>query len=379
LEETRPAALAESEYSPDSDRIMEVSLGPQHPGAGHFRIRLWLDGDYVVRAEPDPGYVHRGEEKMGEYRNYIQNVPHLERPVIHDSSNAILPYSLAVDELMGSTVPPRAEYLRVLMAEFNRIISNMYYLSIFGLFSGHTTMITWGMGDRDIWIDLGASIGGARVTFAYIIPGGVRNDMPEGLGEKILTTCTWFEKRMDEYEKIFFRNPLVQERTEGVGVLTKEDAIRLGATGQVLRASGVKHDIRKDDPYSAYPEFEFDVPCYTAGDCWSRAHLTLLELRESVRIIRQAVKGMPPGSVRLKTGPQPRVPAGEAFVRTEAGRGEMSYYLISDGSPRPYRMKISSPSFKNMRVLPHLLRNVHIADIPLIYWGLNYWPVEADR
>jgi NADH-quinone oxidoreductase subunit D len=369
----------ESEYIPDSDRIMSVSLGPQHPGAGHFRIRLWLDGDYVVRAEPDPGYVHRGEEKMAEYRNYIQNVPHLERPVILDSSNILFPYALGVDELMGNKVPPRGEYLRVLMAEMNRIISHEYYIGIYGYFTGHSTMITWCMGDRDFWIDLAERIGGARVTYAYTIPGGVRNDMPQGLGQKILTACDWFDKRMDEYDKIYFRNPVLVERTEGVGVLTRDDAIGLGATGTVLRASGVKQDVRRDEPYSAYPDFDFEVPTLNSGDCWARLYVTLDEMRQSVKIIRQVVKGMPSGPVRLKLGPQPRVPAGEVYTRTEAARGEMSYYLVSDGSPRPYRLKIGTPSFKNMRVLPHLLHHVHVADIPVIYWGLNYWPVEADR
>ncbi|HME19105.1 MAG TPA: NADH-quinone oxidoreductase subunit D [Nitrososphaerales archaeon] len=369
----------EAEFTPDSERIMAVSLGPQHPGAGHFRIRLWLDGDYLVRSEPDPGYVHRGEEKMGEYRNYIQNVPHLERPVILDSSNILLPYALAVDELMGNVVPPRAQYLRVIMSEINRIISHMYFLAIFGYFAGHTTMITWGMGDRDFWIDLAERIGGARVTFAYTIPGGVRNDMPAGLVEKGLNTCDWFDKRMDEYEKIFYRNPLVQQRTKGVGVLAKEDAIRLGATGTVLRASGVKHDLRRDEPYCCYDDLDFDVSSLGSGDCWDRAFVAHLEMRESVKIIRQALKQIPPGPVRLKLGPQPRVPPGEVYARTEAARGEMSYHIVSDGSPRPYRLKIGTPSFKNLAVLPHLLRNVHVADIPLIYWGLNYWPVESDR
>ena len=367
------------EYSPDADRIMSVSLGPQHPGAGHFRIRLWLDGDYVVRADPDPGYVHRGEEKMAEYRNYIQNVPHLERPVILDSSGILFPYALGVDELMGNKVPPRAEYLRVIMAELNRIISHMYFLGIFGLFSGHTTMITWLMGDRDLFIDLAARIGGARVTFAYLIPGGVRNDMPKGLDEQAFQTFGWFEKRMVEYEKIFFRNPIFTARARGVGVLTKDDAIRLGATGTVLRASGVKHDIRKAEPYSAYPEFDFDVPSLEAGDCWSRGYVALQEMRESVKILRQAFKNIPPGPVRLKLGPQPRVPAGEVYTRTEAAHGEESYFIVSDGTPRPYRLKIGTGSFKNMRVLPHLLKGVHISDIPLVYWGLNYWPVHADK
>jgi NADH-quinone oxidoreductase subunit D len=265
------------------------------------------------------------------------------------------------------------------MSEMNRIISHMYFLGIFGYFAGHTTMITWGMGDRDFWIDLAERIGGARVTFAYIIPGGVRNDMPAGLAEKGLETCDWFEKRLDEYEKIFFKNPLVLKRTEGVGILTREDAIRLGATGTVLRASGVKHDLRRDEPYCAYDDFDFEIPSLSSGDTWARVYVAFLEMKESVKIIRQAFKQMPQGPVRLKLGPQPRVPPGEVYTRTEAARGEMSYYLVSDGSPRPYRLKIGTPSFKNLRVLPHLLRNVHVADIPLIYWGTNFWPVEADR
>jgi NADH-quinone oxidoreductase subunit D len=367
------------EYSPDSDRIMAVSLGPQHPGAGHFRIRLWLDGDYVVAADPDPGYVHRGEEKMAEYRNYIQNVPHLERPVILDSSGILFAYSLAVDQLMNNRIPPRAEYLRVIMAEFNRIISHEYYLGILALFVGHTTMITWCMGDRDLFIDLAARIAGARVTFAYIIPGGVRNDMPAGLHQQAFETLDWFEKRMDEYEKIFFNNPLWEERSKGVGVLKKEDAIRLGATGTVLKASGVAHDIRKAEPYSVYPELDFSVASSKDGDCYARAHVALQEMRESVKILRQAFKNIPPGPVRLKLGPQPRVPAGEVYSRTEAAHGEMSYFVVSDGSPRPYRLKLGVPSFKNMRVIPHLLKGIHIADIPVVYWGLNYWPVEADH
>jgi NADH-quinone oxidoreductase subunit D len=316
---------------------------------------------------------------MGEYRNYIQNVPHLERPVILDSSNILFAYALGVDELMNNKVPARGEYLRVIMSECNRIISHMYFIGIMGIFTGHSTMTTWGMGDRDFWIDLAERIGGARVTFAYVIPGGVRNDMPETLTEKALKTCDWFEKRLDEYEKIFLRNPIFLERSEGVGVLTRDDAVKFGATGTVLRASGVKHDLRKDEPYSAYDDFDFDVSVLNGGDSWARCEVAVLEMRESVKIIRQAFKSMPPGPVRLKLGPQPRVPAGEVYSRTEAARGEMSYYIVSDGSPRPYRLKIGTPSFKNLAALPHLLRNVHIADIPVIFWSLNYWPVEADR
>jgi len=369
----------ESEYSPDPDNIMSVALGPQHPGSGHFRIRLWLDGDYVVRADPDPGYVHRGEEKMSEYRNYMQNVPHLERPAILDSSGILFPYAEAVDELMGNKVPPRGKYLRVIMAELNRIISHMYFLSIYGLFEGHTTMITWGLGDRDLFIDLAARIGGARVTFAYIIPGGVRNDMPADMTPKALQTFEWFEKRIQEYEKMWLNNPLLEDRLKGVGVLKREDAIRFGATGIVLRASGVKHDIRRAEPYSVYPEFDFDIPVSNDGDCWARAWVAIQEMRESLKILKQAFTKIPEGSVRLKLPIQPRVPAGEVFFRSEAAHGERAYHLISDGSPRPYRLKMEDPSFRNMILIRELLKGAHVADIPPIYWGLNYWPVSADR
>lgn len=367
------------EYSPDSDRVMAVSLGPQHPGAGHFRIRLWLDGDYCVKADPDPGYVHRGEEKMCEYKNYIQNIPHLERPVILDSSGIIFSYSLAVDTIMNNKIPARAEYLRIIAAELDRIISHEYYLGILGLFAGHTTMITWCMGDRDFFIDIAERLTGARVTHAYIIPGGVRNDMPTYLPEKAFETFDWFEKRMDEYEKIFFRNPIWEERSKGVGVLKREDAIRLGTTGVVLKASGVAHDLRKAEPYSAYSDFDFSVASLKDGDSWSRAYVALLEMRESVRILRQAFKNLPPGSVRLKLGPQPRVPPGEAYVRTEAAHGAMSFFVVSDGTPKPYRVKIGTGSFRNERMLPNVLKGAHIADIPIIYWSGNIWPVEADH
>ena len=358
---------------------MAVSLGPQHPGAGHFRIRLWLDGDYVLKADPDPGYVHRGEEKMGEYRNYIQNVPHLERPAILDSSGILFPYVEAVDELMANKVPQRAKYLRVIMAELNRIISHMYFLGIYGLFAGHTTMVTWAMGDRDLFIDLAERIGGARVTFAYLVPGGVRNDMPQGLQERAYKTFDWFEKRIAEYEKIWLYNPIFEQRTRHIGVLSRSDAVALGATGTSLRASGVRHDIRKAEPYAVYPDFDFDVPTSNEGDSWARGYVAVEELKQSIRILRQAFRNIPPGPVRLKLGPQPRVPAGESFFRTEAAHGERADYLISDGSPRPYRLKMEDPCFRNMRLLPLLLKGAHVADVPVVYWGLNYWPVSADR
>jgi NADH-quinone oxidoreductase subunit D len=265
------------------------------------------------------------------------------------------------------------------MAELNRIISHMYFLGIYGLFEGHTTMIEWGLGDRDYFIDLAERIGGARVTFAYIIPGGVRSDMPAGLTERALKTFDWFEKRIQEYEKIWLNNPLLEQRLRNVGVLKREDAIRFGATGTVLRASGVKHDIRRAEPYSAYPEFDFDIPVSKDGDCWARAWVAVEEMRQSMKILRQAFTRIPEGPVRVKLPIQPRVPAGEVYFRTEAAHGEESYHLVSDGSPRPYRLKIGDPNFRNMIIIRELLKGAHVADIPPIYWGTNFWPVSADR
>ena len=229
----------------EEDRLMTLSVGPQHPGSGHFRFTIKVDGDYIVYCDPDPGYVHRGEEKMCEYRNVIQNIPHLERPVIHDSNNITYSYSLAIEELVGIEVPRRGQFIRAIASELNRQVYTLYWLAIYGIFLGHSTMFMWPAGDRELFIDLLERLTGARVTHAYNIPGGVRNDMPQGFKEKTLEHIKYFEKRLKEYEDIFYNMPLFRQRTEGVAVLSKEDAVKLGVTGSVLRASGIPYDIRK--------------------------------------------------------------------------------------------------------------------------------------
>lgn len=358
---------------------MVLHIGPQHPGSGHFRIIVTIDGDYIVAAKPDPGYVHRGAEKMAEYRTYIQNIPHLERPVIIDATGITLPYVLAAEKILDVESPERAQYIRMIMAELNRIISHLYWLAIYGIFLGHSTMFMWPMGDRELFIDLAESIGGTRVTFSFVVPGGVRNDIPEGFKERALKTFQYFEKRIKEYEEIFFNNPLMKSRTVGIGILKKQNAIKLGITGPNLRASGIDSDTRKDEPYCLYDEVNFDIPVYQEGDSYARCMVRLKELQQSMDIIRQVLDRMKPGPIKHVIRGVMRGEPGEAFVRTEAARGTMFFHIVSDGERFPYRVKISVPSFRNLIGMSHLLVGSRLADMPAVYWSLDYWPVEADK
>jgi NADH-quinone oxidoreductase subunit D len=358
---------------------LTISVGPQHPGSGHFRLIVKLDGDRIVEAIPDPGYVHRGEEKLAEYRNYIQNIPHFERPIVHDSSNILFAYVTAVEHLMDLKVPERADYIRVLMAELNRIVAHLYYLAIYGIFVGHSTMFMWPVADRELFIDIAQMISGQRVTYAFLMPGGVRNDMPEEVKKKVEKACDYFEKRLVEYDKLLMNNPIFERRAKGIGILTKQDAIRLGIVGPSLRASGVKFDVRKNDPYSVYDRLDFDIPVSNDGDSWARAWVHMEEMKQSMRILRQIVKQIPSGPVKVNLRGQVRVPPGESFGRAEASRGELSFYLVSDGGRFPYRLRLITPSFRNMIGMPHVLKGLVLADMPPAYWSLDYWPVEADR
>jgi NADH-quinone oxidoreductase subunit D len=379
FEESKKLGLQIVKESED-DRLMTLSVGPQHPGSGHFRFTIKVDGDYIVYCDPDPGYVHRGEEKMCEYRNVIQNIPHLERPVIHDSSNITYSYSLAVEELVGIQVPRRGQFIRAIASEINRQVYTLYWLAIYGIFLGHSTMFMWPTGDRELFIDLLEALTGARVTHAFNIPGGVRNDVPEGFKDRCLSQIRYFQKRLKEYEDIFYNNPLFRQRTEGVAVLSKEDAIRLGVTGSVVRASGVPFDVRKAEPYDIYNEMDFKVQYMKTGDCFARSYVPLLDMQESCHLIEQLLDKIPQsGEVRTKLQPNPKGPPGESYRRVESGRGALGYHIISDGTPKPYRVKISVGSFRNMLALPYLLVGKRLADMPAVYWSLNYWPVEADR
>ena len=362
------------------ERIMTLNVGPQHPGSGHMRLIVQVDGDYIVACDPDPGYVHRGEEKMAEYRNYILNIPHLERPVIHDSCNILYPYCLAVEEILGLEVPERAKYVRVIASELNRCVYIMYWLAIYGIFLGHSTMFMWPAGDRELLIDLLEKMTGARVTHSYFIPGGVRNDIPANFEDVCLRQVNYFEKRIKEYADIFYDNPILIHRTEKTGILSREDAIRLGTTGSVLRASGVDFDLRKKEPYDAYEELDVQSIVLKEGDSLARSKVPWLDMLESCNIIRQALEKMPKsGTIRQKLKPNPRGGDVSVYKRTESGRGSLGCYIVSKSKPEPYRLKLSVPSFRNLIALPYLLKGEKLGNMPAVYWSLNYWPVEADR
>ena len=367
------------EREEDLDKYITLSIGPQHPGSGHMRIVVVVDGDIIVHADPDIGYVHRGEEKMSESRTFVQNVPHIERPVIHDSSGILYSYCLAVEELLGIQVPERGQYLRVIMAEIDRIHYTLYWLAILGIFLGHSTMFMWPTADRELFVDLGDMASGQRITHAYLVPGGVRSDIPSEFKTKAFEFMDYFEKRLNEYDKIFYNNPLFRERSEGIGILRRQDAIDFGTTGSVTRASGINYDVRKKEPYEIYDKMDFEVPTMNSGDSFARSILPIYDLRQSIQIIRQCLKDIPEGSFRSKLPPTPKGPAGESYRRVESGRGALGHYIVSDGSPKAYRHKISAPSFRNLLVLPYLLKGARLADLPMIYWSLNIWPIEIER
>ena len=385
------------------ENILEVFIGPQHPGSGHMRIIVWLDGDIIVRADPDIGYVHRAVEKIAETKKYIQIVPLVERPALADTTHMNLGYVLALEKLLDVEAPPRAQYLRTILAEITRIHSHLYGIGIHGIMIGSSTAFMWAFADREILLEVAQMLTGARLTYSYIIPGGVRRDLPQGFREKAEKALKYIERRLNDYYKLFVENPVTRARLENVGKLSREDAIKIGIVGPNLRASGVPYDVRKVDPYCAYPEVEFDVVVKEEGDAYARLLVRFEEIRQSIRIVRQLLERMPEGPIlhekyfrmippklkdyisEYKVIKMPaafvnlRPPKGEAVARVEAGRGETLFYIVSDGTPTPYRFRMVTPSFRNVIAFVHLLPGHRLADIPAIYGSLDYFPPESDR
>ncbi|MEJ2776939.1 NADH-quinone oxidoreductase subunit D [Sulfolobaceae archaeon RB850M] len=382
----------------------ELNVGPQHPGSGHMRIYVKLNGDIIEDVDLDVGYVHRAVEKLSEIRTYMQLIPLVERPAILDSIHMNLGYIIAVEKILGVDVPERAQYLRTLAAEVNRIASHLYGVGILAIFLGHSTGFMWGFGDREVWVEILQALTGARVTNSYIIPGGVRRDLTPAIKEMIEKAIAYQRRKLKDWYKIFVRNPNIRSRLENVGVMSKENAIKWGAVGPNLRASGVYYDVRKIEPYAAYDKVDFEIPVYKEGDAYARLLVRFEEVEQSMRILEHVIKQIPEGSIlsdrffkqipptRLKKwweGQKKvvfpgyyasfRPPKGEAVSRVEAARGELVYYVVSDGSPKPYRLRMITPSYRMIYVFKQLAKGARYADLVAIYGSLDYFPPEADR
>jgi NADH-quinone oxidoreductase subunit D len=371
----------EFELAPDE---MVLNMGPQHPSThGVLRLILKTDGEVVKAVKPVIGYLHRCAEKCAEALAYYQFVPYTDRLDYLASMNNNWGYCLAVEKLLNIKVPERAEYIRVIMAELNRIASHLVAFGTFGLDMGAWTPILYAFREREKILDIFERACGARLTYNYYTIGGVWNDLDKTTIDMIIDFCNYFEPKIDEYDNLLSYNEIFIKRTANIGILPAELAINYGVSGPCLRGSGVKYDIRKNDPYGVYDRFDFEIPIGTGekgtvGDSWDRYMVRIREMRECIKIIRQAVAQLPDGDIQAPVRVI-RPPKGEVYSRTENPKGELGYYLISQGTDKPYRLKIRAPSFSNLSVLPEICQNHLIADIIAILGSIDIVLGEVDR
>lgn len=398
-----------SGYQPPTDEgvgeRMIMNMGPQHPSThGVLRLVLELDGELITRSKPVIGYLHTGMEKTAEHLTYLQGPTNVTRmdyaaPLFNE-----LVFSLATEELLGIEVPERAQWIRMLMCELNRLSSHMLFMATNGMDLGAVGMMIYGWREREELLRLLEMITGLRMNHNYIRPGGVAADLPDGWDDHLDPLLASLPDRLEEFDVLMTGQPIWRERLQGVGVITAEEAISLGATGPILRSTGYAWDLRRDMPYLRYDQVDFDVVVGSYGDCFDRYAIRLAEIRESIRIIRQCMDKMPSGDYRIqdkKVTPPPRaridesmealihhfkiftegfkVPEGEVYVAVENPRGELGCYLVSDGSPNPVRMHIRGPSFVNLQTLPHLMKDSLIADTVAIVSSVDPIMGDVDR
>ncbi|MGH2755770.1 MAG: NADH-quinone oxidoreductase subunit D [Actinomycetota bacterium] len=359
---------------------MLLNVGPQHPAThGVFRLLATLDGEVLVDAEPVIGYMHRGYEKLVEARDYRQITNLISRMDWLSNIQNELPMWMAVEALMELEVPPRAQYMRVVMAEANRILNHLMFFASFGAELGAITPTFYAFREReDIQAVMEQATGG-RMHFGYMRAGGLKEDVPRGFLAAMLAAVRQVIARIDDYYDLLIGNEIFKARTIGIGVLEPEVAYNYGVSGPIGRGSNINFDVRKDEPYLVYDHFDFDVPMGSNGDCFDRFWVLLHEVHESARIIEQAIEGMPSGPI---IGKVPRViqpPEGEVYIRTENSLGEIGFYLISDGDRRPYRMKIRTPSFSNVSALPYVLKGTFVADMIAILGSFFFVLGDIDR
>jgi NADH-quinone oxidoreductase subunit D len=400
------AAQLEGE-GPSEDQTMIINMGPQHPSThGVLRLMLELEGETVLRTKPIIGYLHTGMEKTGEDLTYLQGATNVTRMDYASPLFNELAFSLTTEKLLGidEDIPLRAQWIRMLLTEINRMTSHLLFLATNGMDIGAVSMMLYGWRDREEGLRLLEKITGLRMNHNFIRPGGVAADLPDGWRDAVLTFIDDIPASLDEYDVLLTGQPIYRERLQGVGVITAQEAIALGATGPILRSTGVAWDLRRDLPYLRYADVDFDVVVGSYGDCFDRYAIRLNEVRESIKIIRQVLEAMPPGDYRIqdkKVTPPPRaridesmealihhfkiftegfkVPEGEAYAAVESPRGELGCYIVSDGTAKPYRMHIRGPSFVNLQTLPHMMRGGLIADAVAAISSVDPIMGEVDR
>jgi NADH-quinone oxidoreductase subunit D len=374
----------EARRQPPSNEF-ELNIGPNHPGIeGNYAVRLKLHGDEVIACKTDAGYLHRGFEKLMEGRLWIQNLAITPRICVPDPVPMEVSYSLAVEDLCGLEVPPRAQWLRVLQLELSRLAAHLFTFGGHAATTGMYSPMFWGIADRDLILDLFEELCGGRVYHIYNIPGGVRRDLPEGFLGRVASLLDYIESRLPDYDNLLFTNQVFVKRARGIGEISQEEALDWGVTGPNLRATGLRFDVRRDDPYLVYDQLDFEVPTEEAGDSLARALVRRKELLESIRILRQVIERLPAiaGPIRAPI-PNPlawNVPAGSTYVRTESSKGELAWYVVSNGGDKPYRTHVRGPSQTHaVQVLEKLAVGARIEDVAQIMFSLDACPPEVDR
>ncbi|MBI5603341.1 MAG: NADH-quinone oxidoreductase subunit D [Deltaproteobacteria bacterium] len=363
-----------------TERVYQLNLGPQHPSThGVMHLLVTLDGEVVIKIEPLIGYSHRGHEKMAENRIYEQFMPN---PARMDYLSGMIfnhGYCMAVEKLCGIEVPRRAEYIRVITSELNRIASHFIGAMDFAMGLGAITPFLYGWDDREQILDLLEMISGSRLTYSYGRFGGVRNDITKEFYDGTRRFIDRLRGRFWDYENLINQNIIFIKRAKDVGVITKDVALEYGVTGPTLRGSGVNYDVRKNEPYSAYPEFKFEIPTRKEGDCLARYQVRMAELEQSLNIIEQALDHLPPGPVRSKVPRFVTPPEGDCYCAFESARGAVGFYIVSDGSRIPYRIKVRAPSFSNLFVLTKICPGHFLADVIAIFGSIDVTVPEIDR
>jgi NADH dehydrogenase I D subunit len=391
----------------DANKHMILNMGPQHPSThGVLRVIVELDGETVVAAYPDIGYLHSGFEKQGETIRYKDFTPYTDRMDYVASMSNNLGYALAVEKLMGVEIPRRAQVLRVIMAELQRLASHLVWLGTHVMDASGVShaLLMYAFREREQILDIFELVSGARLTTSYIRPGGLWKDVPPSFADRVRDVLTNFPKRIDEYERMVTENPIWKARTVGIGKLTQQQALSLGVTGPMLRATGLAFDYRKARPYSGYENYDFEIPTATEGDVYARYIVRIAEMRQSLRIIQQAMDNLPDGPVwtadrKMALPPRQELdtsmeavihhfklntegfipPKGEIYDCIESPKGEMGFYLVSDGTPNPYRLRVRTPSFVNLQSTDTMARGGFIADLVVIIGTIDIVLGDVDR